>query len=671
MLIELGNESKLIDSATPGYNSCGCGNRRYYTKAEIDEMLAGFLDGDKLKEVLNQIFTEYIEEGDLEQLIIDSIAGMYTNEEIDDLLEELEARIKTWTEEQGYLKDINLTINGRLLHNNGSITIKGGDADLSNYYTKSESDNRYLREHQDLSDYATQEWVEGKDYPTKPWVNEQIGNSTSGLVKSVDYNTSGQTIDFYDKDNNLVDSIDASAFITDGIIEDVYTTGSTLVIVFDVQGEQKEISVDFSDIFNPDNYYSKDQVDSKFAAETARTESDYMKGDAIPYYISNHFITANTEANVITVRMKYPQTGEAQDYTRFIKRINGINLVTGTKQDDISLPTYDDFAAIVDRLAALEARVAYIEDNCCGGGEEPAERGTFVITYNVTSTTQPTKILNAQGISGIERAALEDNTTIPIATGYTFSNTGLQNVYYTLKTSTVPKYAFYECPQLVKVTIPAGVETIGQGAFNSCNLTGITMVNNLKTIEGFSFAANPNLTGVTIPNSVTSIGEAAFAYNTKLKSINIPTGISTIPSFFVTDCTSLTSISIPSNITRIQNSAFNGSGLSGTLTIPNSVTFIGTRAFFCTKISRVVVGTGIREIQWLAFSACDTSSLTRITINAGTPPTIYGPSYDSGGNLMKGTFDDTNNCAIYVPSTSVNAYKTTGDWIYYAERIRS
>jgi hypothetical protein len=199
------------------------------------------------------------------------------------------------------------------------------------------------------------------------------------------------------------------------------------------------------------------------------------------------------------------------------------------------------------------------------------------------------------------------------------------------------------------------------------------MVNSLKSIGGYAFANNPTLTGVTIPNSVTSIGEAAFAYNTRLKSINIPTGVSDIPSFFAIDCTSLTAITIPSNVTKISNSAFNHTGLSGTVTIPNSVTFIGVRAFFCcSNMTRVVVGTGIREIQREAFSSCDggSSPLTRITINAGTPPTIWGP-YSSGGTIQYGTFDRTNNCPIYVLASAVNAYKTTGNWTYYAERVRS
>lgn len=139
MLIELGNESKLIDSATPGYNSCGCGNRRYYTKAEIDEMLAGLMDEDKIKEIIDQLFLDYVEENDFVEIILNAIGDIYTQDQIDALLSELESRIKTWVEAKGYLTDISLTINGQTLHNGDSIDIQGGGGstpDMSNYATR-------------------------------------------------------------------------------------------------------------------------------------------------------------------------------------------------------------------------------------------------------------------------------------------------------------------------------------------------------------------------------------------------------------------------------------------------------------------------------------------------------------------------------------------------------
>lgn len=156
MTIDINQNSALRDSTTPGYSSCGCGNRRYYTKAEIDEMLKGVLDPEEIEELLDQMFTEYIEGGDLYELILNALGDVYSKEQIDNMLSsKLDVTAFTqamssetartentyakksdipsgdyateeWVEDQGYLKDITLTINGTPLHNNGEIIIEGG-----------------------------------------------------------------------------------------------------------------------------------------------------------------------------------------------------------------------------------------------------------------------------------------------------------------------------------------------------------------------------------------------------------------------------------------------------------------------------------------------------------------------------------------------------------------
>ena len=55
----------------------------------------------------------------------------------------------------------------------------------------------------------------------------------------------------------------------------------------------------------------------------------------------------------------------------------------------------------------------------------------------------------------------------------------------------------------------------------------------------------------------------------------------------------------------------------------------------------------------------DCINLQKVTCLATIPPTLGG----------KGNFDNTNNCPIYVPSASLNAYKTATNWSVYASRI--
>lgn len=51
-----------------------------------------------------------------------------------------------------------------------------------------------------------------------------------------------------------------------------------------------------------------------------------------------------------------------------------------------------------------------------------------------------------------------------------------------------------------------------------------------------------NLISVTIPESVNSIGEAAFAYCSSLTSVNIPASVNYIENWAFLECTDLTSV---------------------------------------------------------------------------------------------------------------------------------
>ena len=95
------------------------------------------------------------------------------------------------------------------------------------------------------------------------------------------------------------------------------------------------------------------------------------------------------------------------------------------------------------------------------------------------------------------------------------------------------------------------------------------------------------------------------------------------------------------------------------LTIGSHPTAIGQSMFQkCTKLITLVIPSNISSINNYAFSGC--TILTSITVESATPPT-----------LGYGVFDSTNNCPIYVPSESVDAYKAASKWSSYASRIQA
>jgi hypothetical protein len=97
-------------------------------------------------------------------------------------------------------------------------------------------------------------------------IEAEVEERKAEAIASVEYDSSGKTIDFYNANNVKIDSIDATAFIKDGMIDSVRleTTGGTtyLVIVWNTDAGKETTRIDIGDIFEADNYYTKDETDA-------------------------------------------------------------------------------------------------------------------------------------------------------------------------------------------------------------------------------------------------------------------------------------------------------------------------------------------------------------------------------------------------------------------------
>ena len=283
----------------------------------------------------------------------------------------------------------------------------------------------------------------------------------------------------------------------------------------------------------------------------------------------------------------------------------------------------------------------------------------IVTNFNVTDTTNSTKIANAIGsFSAIE---IDGVIQPSVVTAYTFDTTGNHTVKYYLKNTTIGYSAFTYCTSLTSIDIPNSVTRIGDDAFSDCtSLTSCTIGSGVTTIGEEAFIGCSGLTSIDIPNSVTSIGRGAFNSCSSLTSINIPSGVTSIGRSTFAYCSGLTSIDIPSGVTSIGFSAFRScSGLTS-IVIPDSVTSIDDSAFErCTSLTSIVIPDSVTYIDNYAFGYC--SSLTSITVEATTPPALGDTA----------VFGYTNNCPIYVPCDSVDTYKTTTNWRSYSSRIQA
>ena len=151
--------------------------------------------------------------------------------------------------------------------------------------------------------------------------------------------------------------------------------------------------------------------------------------------------------------------------------------------------------------------------------------------------------------------------------------TSLTSVTIGNDVTSIGESAFYNCYKLTSITIPDSVTSIGSSAFYNCHIETATIpavacnyiksewlktvvITSGESIPSSAFFECENLISVTIPDSVTSIGDSAFRSCKKLTTINIPDSVTVIGSRAFYYCTGLTSINIPVSVTTIGSLAF-------------------------------------------------------------------------------------------------------------------
>ena len=243
-------------------------------------------------------------------------------------------------------------------------------------------------------------------------------------------------------------------------------------------------------------------------------------------------------------------------------------------------------------------------------------------------------------------------TNAPWSNNNTTSNGGkisyfIKTIEIAEGVTSIGDYAFGYCSNLVNVSIPRSVTYIGLNVFCYCgNLAGVTINeknDNYCDVEGVIFSKDKKtlvaytrgsgdkytipdgvtsirdcafeygfLSGVIIPNSIRSIGDSAF-YDSNIGSATILGNISIMGSYAF-GSTPLSSVTIGDGVSIIGDYAFSGCNKLKSITLPDSVETIGTQAFSsCTNLSNITIGCGLKRIGEYAFAACD--SLTGLYVS--------------------------------------------------------
>ncbi len=197
------------------------------------------------------------------------------------------------------------------------------------------------------------------------------------------------------------------------------------------------------------------------------------------------------------------------------------------------------------------------------------------------------------------------------------------------KVVSIGTYAFLNCKDIVKVTMPDSITSIGQYVFSGCeNLKEIVFSAGLKKIGSYVIL-NSGVENVDIPSGVEYITDSAFWGAHNLKSVTIPDTVVSIHEDSFVLCENLESIVVSEdntvfdsrgNCNAIIDSKTNTllHGCKSTV-IPDTVTSIGDAAFCDSGIEEITIPKSVSSIGRGVFTRC--SHLE--TINVDEDNNVY------------------------------------------------
>ena len=216
---------------------------------------------------------------------------------------------------------------------------------------------------------------------------------------------------------------------------------------------------------------------------------------------------------------------------------------------------------------------------------------------------------------------------------------------------TISSFAFSGCT-LERITIPASVTDIGDGAFSYCDsLTTFNAGNSknyvadggvLFTKDKKELVAYPNgKTGeeYTVPNNVGTIGEYAFA-GSSLKKVTFSSSVRNIEDYAFTG-SALTEIELNQGASSVGQGAFEGCTALTKATLPSSLTRLGQSMFMgCTSLKEVswAATTSSATVGISAFEGC--TSLTTVQVPERTA-TIDDRAFAGCTSLTSFTIPDS------------------------------
>ena len=237
-------------------------------------------------------------------------------------------------------------------------------------------------------------------------------------------------------------------------------------------------------------------------------------------------------------------------------------------------------------------------------------------------------------------------------------STLLTKVTMTSQITSIGNNAFYGCTDLVEISGYTNVSSIGQYAFNNCSkLTEFHIYSALSSVGKLAFN---NCTGIQIVygHDMDKFGGISFSNNND-GTINSSNPLFNGARLYVYD--SLKRLWYQPMMLRASYSGTNRTIRSNTfiknkyhtVLVVSGITEIGLAAFRGSEMEELILPSSITDLKSYCFAGC--TKLKRVSCAATKPPSVA-----SGRPSFYGV--DLSKVKLYVPSSSVSAYKEHSYW---------
>lgn len=221
--------------------------------------------------------------------------------------------------------------------------------------------------------------------------------------------------------------------------------------------------------------------------------------------------------------------------------------------------------------------------------------------------------------------------------------------------------------------VKTGNITVIQKSFDGCKIKSVVVPKTITTITN-SFISCKNLESVSLPDNLKEL-DWCFNYCSDLFKITLPPNLKLLRKSFH-GCTSLSSVTIPKSVekltgcfeqTALKNvifegfikeiySCFNRCYALEQIKIPDGAEIINNSFNKCDALQSITISSSVRLIH---DSFMDETNPKEIKILSSTPPLLEFSGYYEREIIFQ-------QCTLYVPRGSLNAYKTADGWKHFS-----